>query len=74
MNAEEFANEFIADLPDTLKTHDMENGRFSFCINVYNEDPELKILKSKLNNVGYDLIVDKVLKNVWKQNWKLVKI
>lgn len=74
MNAEEFANEFVADLPDTLKHHDMENGRFRFCINVYNDDPNLNVLKSKLNAVGYDLIVNEPLSDVCKQSWKLVKI
>ena len=75
MNALDFAELFIEDLPDLLKNRKPDN-ELSFSIEVYEDDPELKILKSELNKIGYNLIcvnkneVDKIT----DQKWNLIKI
>ena len=83
MNAEEFAEEFINDLPELLENQ-IEEQFLYFNLNVYDQDPELKILKAALNKVGYDLIL--ITKRISKdvrtnpsdklinQRWKLIKI
>lgn len=71
MNAEEFAQEFINDLPDTLKHIDINIGRLGFSKEVFENDPDLKILKKELNKINYDLILDEDPKNY---GWKLIKI
>lgn len=75
MNALNFAELFIEDLPDLLKNRKPDN-ELSFSIGVYEDDPELKVLKSELNKIGYNLIcvnknrVDKIT----DQKWNLIKI
>ncbi len=59
MTAEQFAKEFIHDLffdddTQTEKTFD-EPIQVSFNENVYQDDPNLKVLKSELNKVGLDI-------------------
>lgn len=83
MNAEEFAEEFINDLPELLENQ-IEEQFLYFNLNVYDQDPELKILKAALNKVGYDLILTtkRISKDVRtnpsdkliNQRWKLIKI
>lgn len=83
MNAEEFAEEFINELPEILENQNEEQF-FYFNLGIYNQDPELKILRTALNKVGYDLIltVKRISKNVrtnpsdklLNQKWKLIKI
>ena len=83
MNAEEFAEEFVNDLLESIENH-IEEKFFYFSVPVYSEDPELKILKTALNKVGYDLILTskKISKNVrtnlsdklLNQRWELIKI
>lgn len=83
MNAEEFAQEFINDLPELLENQ-IEEQYLYFNVTIYNQDPELKILKTALNKVGYDLILigERISKNartnpsdkLLNQRWKLIKI
>ncbi len=83
MNAEEFAQEFINDLPELLENQ-IEEQYLYFNVTIYNQDPELKILKTALNKVGYDLILigKRISKNartnpsdkLLNQRWKLIKI
>lgn len=83
MNAEEFAQEFINDLPELLENQ-IEEQYLYFNATIYNQDPELKILKTALNKVGYDLILigKRISKNartnpsdkLLNQRWKLIKI
>ncbi len=83
MNAEEFAEEFVNDLLESIENH-IEEKFFYFSVPIYNEDPELKILKAALNKIGYDLILTKqrISKNVrtnpfdklLNQRWQLIKI
>lgn len=83
MNAEEFAEEFINDLPELLENQ-IEEQYLYFNVTIYNQDPELKILKTALNKVGYDLILigKRISKNartnpsdkLLNQRWKLIKI
>lgn len=83
MNAEEFAEEFVNDLLKSIENH-IEEKFFYFSVPIYNEDPELKILKTALNKVGYDLILigKRISKNartnpsdkLLNQRWKLIKI
>ncbi len=83
MNAEEFAQEFINDLPELLENQ-IEEQYLYFNVTIYNQDPELKILKTALNKVGYDLILigKRISKNartnpsdkLLNQKWKLIKI
>ena len=75
MNALDFAGLFIEDLPDLLKNRKPDN-ELSFSIGVYEKDPELKVLKSELNKIGYNLIC--VNKNdvnkITDQSWQLIKL
>ncbi|MBO4412445.1 MAG: hypothetical protein J5779_00300 [Clostridia bacterium] len=73
MNAKTFAEMFIEDLPDTIKDL-KDNETFSFSIGVYKDDPDLEILKTELNKVGYDLQLIKKNDNPVQQNWKLIKL
>lgn len=73
MNAEEFAVEFINDLPDTLEHMDINKSFFSFNADVYLEDPELKVLKSKLNEINFDLVPTQI-GNLSSNAWKLIKL
>ena len=83
MNAEEFAQEFINDLPELLENQ-IEEQYLYFNVTIYNQDPELKFLKTALNKVGYDLILigKRISKNartnpsdkLLNQRWKLIKI
>lgn len=83
MNAEEFAEEFVNDLLESIENH-IEEKFFYFNVPIYNEDPELKILKAALNKIGYDLILTRkrISKNVrtnpydklLNQRWELIKI
>lgn len=83
MNAEEFAEEFINDLPELLENQ-IEEQYLYFNATIYNQDPELKILKTALNKVGYDLILigKRISKNartnpsdkLLNQRWELIKI
>lgn len=83
MNAEEFAEEFVNDLLESIENH-IEEKFFYFSVPIYNEDPELKILKAALNKIGYDLILTRkrISKNVrtnpsdklLNQRWELIKI
>lgn len=82
MNAEEFAEEFVNDLLESIENH-IEEKFFYFSVSIYDEDPELKILKAALNKIGYDLILTKnrISKNVRtnpsdkliNQRWELIK-
>ena len=74
MNAEEFAQEFINDLPDTLQHMDINKGKFVFNIEVYEQDPNLEILRKELNKINYDLVSEEDLSTKTKISWKLVKI
>ena len=72
LNAEQFADLFIEDLPDTLKDY-KEGDQLIFCKNTYKDDPDLKVLKKKLNAIGYDLIVCDEAPNI-DLSWKLIKL
>ncbi len=72
MTAEEFAKEFINDIPDR-KTKIGETLTV-FSTSVYIDDPELKILRKKLSDAGYKLILEKPSEEPYEQEWRLVKI
>lgn len=69
MTAKEFAKEFINDL-----TERTTNTLTVFSMSVYNDDPQLKILKSELEKAGYNLILEKPNKIPYEQEWKVIKI
>ena len=75
MNALEFAEEFISDLPDLLN-EDYSKHFLNFSIGIYENDPNLKILKSELNKIRYDLIVvnQNEVNKITDQDWQLIKI
>lgn len=66
MTAEEFAQEFINDLPETLEKYN-DKSSLVFCKSILKEDPELKILRKELNKHNYDLIPCE------DNGWKLIK-
>ena len=72
MNAEEFANEFLDALFENLQNpkYNLTEHSFSFCPNCYNDDPNLKVLKKKLNENGFD-IFQEIEDN---KSWKVVKL
>lgn len=74
MDAEEFAEEFINDLPDTLKHMNINIAKLVFNNEVYEQDPELKILRTKLNKIGYDLLPETDYTAEANTSWKLIKI
>lgn len=67
MSAKQFAKLFIEDLPDTLKLKQNEHI-FLFDDDVFKDDPNLKILRSELNKLNFDLIPYD------DEAWKLVKL
>ena len=75
MNALDFAEEFISDLPDLLK-EDYSKHLLNFSIGVYEKDPDLKILRSELNKIGYDLIAinQNKIDKITDQDWQLIKL
>lgn len=72
MTPQEFAKEFINDIPDRKTPIDKTLTVFS--MSVYNDDPELKILQEELNKAGYKLILEKSSKKPFEQEWRLAKI
>ena len=72
MNAEEFANEFVNELLTDLQNpkYNLTEHSFSFCQNCYKNDPNLKVLKKKLNENGFD-IFQEIEDN---KSWKVVKL
>ena len=74
MNAEEFATEFVNDFQENLKNKNinLETNSFYFSKSVYNEDEDLKVLKKKLNEIGYDLILDSIENE--DKFWKVIKL
>lgn len=74
MNAEEFAIEFVNDLLEDLQNpgFDLSKKFFVFYDNVYVDDPNLQILKSKLNEINFDIVLDNVKDN--DKFWKVFKI
>ncbi len=72
MTPQEFAKEFIKDIPERKTPIDETLTVFS--MSVYNDDPELKILQKELNKAGYKLILEKPNINQCEQEWRLVKI
>ncbi len=72
MTAEEFAKEFINDIPD--RKIKIDDTLTVFSMSVYADDPELKILRKELNKAGYKLILEKPSKKPYEQEWRLVKI
>lgn len=71
MNAEEFAEMFVEDIPEILK--DNKTHELFFDANTLKDDPELKILRNKVEQAGYKLIPEKDPSQVKFQNWLLVK-
>ncbi len=67
MTPEQYAQEFIDELPEILAEL-KESTRFMFCKNTLQNDPELKILRRELNKLNYDLIP------VENDDWQLIKI
>lgn len=67
LTAEEFAQEFISDLPETLEKY-TDTSSLVFFKNILEEDPELKILRKELNKLNYDLIPCE------DNGWQLVKL
>ena len=72
--AQEFAEEFINDLPELLKTFDLNQSRLHFSEANYIIDPNLNYLKSELNKVGYDIKLAKESSSPVKQHWQLIKL
>ncbi len=71
MTAEEFAEMFVEDIPNTLKNENEAN--LIFDSSTLNDDPELKILRNRVEQAGYKLIPEKDPSQVKFQNWLLVK-
>lgn len=72
MNAEEFADMFVEDIPEILKgnkTHEL-----FFDANTLKNDPELKILRNKVKQAGYKLIPEQDPNKVKFQYWTLTKL
>lgn len=70
MNALQFAQEFINDLPETItKFNDKNNISFIFNKSVLSDDPNLEILNKELEKLNYKLV-----KQDNTDNWVLVKI
>ena len=74
MTAEQFANEFVNDLLEDLQNpkFDLSKKFFVFYDNVYVDDPNLQILKTKLNEINFDIVLDNVKDN--DKFWKVFKI
>lgn len=72
LSAQEFADEFINDLQEDAMNINEE--KFMFSWQVYNDDPNLTILKSKLNKIGYDLILINEANTITKLSWQVVKL
>jgi len=71
MTAEEFAEMFVEDIPNTLKNESEAN--LIFDSSTLNDDPELKILRNRVEQAGYKLIPEKDPSQVKFQNWLLTK-
>lgn len=71
MTAQEFAKEFINDIPD--RNTPISETLTVFSMSVYNDDPDLKILQKELNKAGYKLILEKPSKKPFEQEWRLIK-
>ena len=74
MNAEEFAIEFVNELKEDLKNPKfiLDKKSFYFSKSVYDEDEDLKVLKKKLNENGFDIVFDSIEHN--SKIWKVVKL
>lgn len=72
LSAQEFADEFINDLQED--SMNINEEKFMFSWQVYNDDPNLTILKSKLNKIGYDLILINEADTITKLSWQVVKL
>lgn len=72
MTSEEFAEMFVEDIPDTLGNESEAN--LIFDSSTLNDDPELKILRKKVNEAGYDLIPEEDPTKNELTNWKLTKL
>ena len=72
MNAEEFAEMFVEDIPNTLKNENKAN--LIFDSSTLNDDPGLEILRNKVEQAGYKLIPEQDPNKVKFQNWTLTKI
>lgn len=74
MSAKHFAQEFINDLPELLENFDLNKNKLCFNQNTYENDPELTILKSELNQIGFDLKIINKSDTLTKQTWQLIKL
>lgn len=72
LSAQEFADEFINDLQEN--SMNINEEKFMFSWQVYNDDPNLNILKQKLNENGYDLILINEANTITKLSWQVVKL
>ena len=74
MSAEQFANEFINDLLETDTGFNLETSNFAFSKDTYTADPNLNVLKQKLQENGYELKLKKQNEVENKQVWQLIKL
>ena len=73
LTAQEFAEEFINDLNESLENTKLEEQNFMFSWQVYEEDKDLTVLKQNLNKIGYDLKLSKKSTTTARQEWQLIK-
>lgn len=71
LNANEFAQMFVEDIPDILK--DNKPHTLSFLAEIYRDDPELKILQKAVAEAGYSLTLNQETKDNDLQEWILSK-
>lgn len=72
MTPEEFAEMFVEDIPSTLGNESEAN--LIFDSSTLNDDPELKVLRNKVIEAGYDLIPEEDPTKNKLTNWKLTKL
>ena len=71
LNANEFAQMFVEDIPDILK--DGKKHILSFLPEIFKDDPELKVLQKAVAEAGYSLKLNQDTKDNNLQEWILSK-
>lgn len=74
MTALQFATEFVNDLLQTDTGLNLTESKFVFNKNTYQDDPELKILKQKLQENGFNLKLVNKTKICQNQEWQVIKL
>ncbi len=71
LNANEFAQMFVEDIPDILK--DGKEHILSFLPEIFKDDPELKVLQKAVAEAGYSIKLNQDTKDNDLQEWMLSK-